>query len=99
MTEPQKLGIELRELEFGESLVYDYYKYGKLLKKKMYEYNKANGLHLSRSKRQIKISDIDVEKMTQMDIKDIKVLYIFHKKRQINQTKFVPQDCVLLLLF
>lgn len=71
--ESQKSDIEFTELEFGESLVYDYYKYGKLLKKKMYEYNKKNGLHLSRSKRQIKINDIDVEKMTQMEIKDLNV--------------------------
>lgn len=77
MIDSQKSGIELTELKFGESLVYDYYKYGKLLKKKMYEYNKENGLHLPRSKRQIKINDIDVEKMTQMEIKDLNV-YIFN---------------------
>jgi len=62
------LDVESSELNFGKSFIYDFYKYGKLFEKKMREHNKTMGLHLPRSKHEVKITDFDIEMLTQMKI-------------------------------
>lgn len=66
----QKLGIEFRELKFGECYIYDFYTHEKLLKKKIYEHTKSIGLHIPRSKQRIVIKDAKIEKMKNMQIDD-----------------------------
>lgn len=73
LADEKKLGIEFKELKFGESYINDFYKHGKLLKKKIYEHTKNIGLHLPRSKHQIKIMDIDIEIMKNIIINDEEV--------------------------
>lgn len=73
MTANERLGIRFRELEFGESIINDFYKHGKLLKKKLDEHAKGIGMHLPRSKRRVKIVDEDVEMLKTMKINTIEV--------------------------
>lgn len=67
------MGIRFRELEFGESCIFDYYKHGRLLKQKINEHTKEIGLHLPRSEFQIKINDEGVNTMTKMNINNLEV--------------------------
>ncbi|KAE9526794.1 hypothetical protein AGLY_013442, partial [Aphis glycines] len=67
-SEVEQMGIKFRELKFGESCVFDYYKHGRLLKQKMNEHNKAIGLHLPRSHFQVKINDENLNTMPKMNI-------------------------------
>jgi len=67
------MGIIFRELKFGESCVFDYYKHGRHLKQKMYEHNKEIGLHLPRSHLQSKINDDHLNTMTKMNINNLRV--------------------------
>lgn len=78
LTDTQKLGLQFRELEFGESFLYDYYKYRGYLKRKIYEHDKHIGIHLSRSKRQVKVNDNDVKMMKRMEINNAEVCYVFN---------------------
>ncbi|XP_025199365.1 uncharacterized protein LOC112597507 [Melanaphis sacchari] len=70
-SEVEQMGIKFRELKFGESCVFDYYKHGKHLKQKMNEHNKEIGLHLPRSNFQVKINDEKLNSMTKMNINNI----------------------------
>lgn len=63
----------MKPLKFGESLIVDYHKHGRFLKKKLMEHDKKIGIHLPKSKRQIKFNDKDLEMMKKIDIKDIQV--------------------------
>lgn len=76
MTDDERLGIRFRELEFGESIIYDFYKHGKQLKRKLKEHAKEIGMHLPRSKRRVKIADEDVEMLKAMEINTTEVTAI-----------------------
>jgi len=69
------MGIKFRELEFGESCIFDYYKHGRNLKRKMNEHTKKIGLHLPRSDLQVKINDFNLNTMTKMNINNLEVSY------------------------
>lgn len=69
------MGIKFRELKFGESCVFDYYKHGRNLKRKMNEHSKEIGLHLPRSHLQVKMNDHNLKKMTKMNINNLEVSY------------------------
>lgn len=93
LTDTQKLGLKFRELEFGESFMYDYYKYRGQLKRKIYEHGKQIGVHLSRSKRQVKVNDNDVKMMKRMEINNAEVCYDFNiKKGPIRTREWVAQE-------
>ncbi|XP_015368882.1 PREDICTED: uncharacterized protein LOC107165243 [Diuraphis noxia] len=78
-SEVERMGIKFRELEFGESCVFDYYKYGRNLKRKMNEHAKKIGIHLPRSDLQVKINDFNLNTMTKMNINNLKDLKFFHE--------------------
>ncbi|XP_060864600.1 uncharacterized protein LOC132940832 [Metopolophium dirhodum] len=78
-SEVEQMGIIFRELKFGESCVFDYYKHGRHLKQKMNEHNKEIGLHLPRSHLQGKINDNHLNTMTKMNINNLQDLKIFHE--------------------
>ncbi|CAI6364513.1 unnamed protein product [Macrosiphum euphorbiae] len=79
-SEAERLGIKFRELEFGESWVFDYHKHGRNLKQKRKEHNKKLGLHLPQSHLQRKLIDDQLNSLTQMNINNLQDLKIFHEK-------------------
>lgn len=76
--------VNLEDLRFGKSFVYDYFKYGKSFKKKMRDYNKTLGLHLPKSKRQIKITDPNIEMLTRMKINNREVSRVPGRNQRVT---------------
>jgi hypothetical protein len=74
-SETKDLGYEFKELEFGESTVYDIYKHGPDYKKLLSERKKEIGLHLPRSTRQYKMVDYGSEITKNMELKTFEVIH------------------------
>lgn len=67
------MGIKFRELKFGESCVFDFYKHGRNLKRKINEHSKEIGLYLPRSDLQVKLNDYNLNTMTKININNLEV--------------------------
>lgn len=70
------MGIKYRKLKFGESCVFDYYKHGRHLKRKMNEHSKEIGLHLPRSDLQVKLNDYNLNTMTKINVNELEVSFL-----------------------